>query len=280
MAAHEGLHALHERLLRAGRHEQHAHATRWALRRAGAPARPARRRRWRCRWRPGTTRVEPICANTAAAPAETIAARAAQRSGCPSARRARPAPGPANTGHISGGLVSLSSISAGKRRQANAGMRGMEDQPGLRGVVVGDQHDGAARVRRAHLRHDVEGVAPRQQRGARGARPPVMSSHTPAAASADSAAPASRCRRADQRARRAGRAQQRQRPPVVAVRPLGLDRAPGRRARAGARRPTPPPGARPPTPRAGGSRPARSAAARRRSTGGAGICSETGAVIA
>ena len=77
---------------------------------------------------PGTVRVEPICANTAAEPADTTApARRSARlpASAPAAARA----GPANTGHISGGLVSLSSISDGKWRQAKAGMPGWKIRP-------------------------------------------------------------------------------------------------------------------------------------------------------
>jgi hypothetical protein len=34
----------------------------------------------------------------------------------------------------------------------------MEDQAGLRGVVMGDEHDGALCIRTTKFCHDVEGV--------------------------------------------------------------------------------------------------------------------------
>ena len=140
----EGLHAFQDRLLRAGRDEHHAHVE------AAARQRP---RDLEQRDHAGRVVVgarhdarEPMSASTAGVPAETIAAGAAQRVGCRAPSRARPAPGPPNTGNITGGLVSLRSISAGKRRQTNAGMAGMEDQPGVGGVVMRDQHDRASRA--------------------------------------------------------------------------------------------------------------------------------------
>ena len=111
---------------------------------------------------PGTVRVEPICANTAAAPADTTppASRSArlpvERAGGgerragehrPHQRRARVA-----------ALDQRREAPPDERRDAR-----VEDQPRLRGVVMGDQHDRAAGVVRADLGHDVEGLAPRQQ---------------------------------------------------------------------------------------------------------------------
>ena len=69
--------------------------------------------------------------------------------GCPASDPSAASAGPPKTGNISGGLVSLRSISAGNRRHTKAGIAGWKIRPGLGGVVVGDQHDRPARVARA-----------------------------------------------------------------------------------------------------------------------------------
>ena len=92
---------------------------------------------------PGTTFVEPICAITAAAPAETMppAIRATR---LPGSDPAAASAGPPKTGNISGGLVSLRSISPGKRRQTKAGIAGWKIRSGLGGVVMRHEHYGSA----------------------------------------------------------------------------------------------------------------------------------------
>ena len=112
-------------------HEQHAHVGGRLL---GEPPRQLEQRHdagRRCRLRPGTTFVEPICPITAAAPGRDDAAGDPGDAGSRRASRARPAPGPPKTGNISGGLVSLRSISAGKRRHTKAGIAGWKIRPDL-----------------------------------------------------------------------------------------------------------------------------------------------------
>jgi hypothetical protein len=102
---------------------------------------------------------------------------------------------------------------------------GVEDQAGFGGIVVCDEHDGTARVLGAHLRHDIEGVTRRQHASqvvpaagdvvphARCGQGGERRSSTPVAAT-------------DQGTRCPRRAQQGERPPVVAVDALGFDPSP------------------------------------------------------
>ena len=254
MTAHERLHALHERLLRPARHEQHAHARSGLLGETAGQLDQGDH--------PGRVVVGPGHDSRGA----DLGEHAGRARGDHAARQPQPAlpvsapsaasAGPAKTGNINGGLVSLRSIRAGNRRQANAGIPGVEDQAGLGRVVVRDQHHGPAGVRRPHLRDDVVGVAPGSRRRT-WCSPPVMSSHTPAAAVAEAPCPPRGC--VPRRARRARRRRSgAQAAPSSRHAPARSRCAPRRRARPGGPRPTRRLGARPARPRAGGWRPARS----------------------
>ena len=59
------------------------------------------------------------------------AARDPRAPGCPASEPSAASAGPPKTGNISGGLVSLRSISAGKRRQTKAGIAGWKIRPDL-----------------------------------------------------------------------------------------------------------------------------------------------------
>ena len=107
---------------------------------------------------PGTTFVEPICPITAAAPAETIAARDPGR---PAAgeRSERGQRGAAEDGEHQR-RAGVAALDQRREPPPHEGRdRGVEDQPGLGGVVVGDEHDRPSRILGAHLRDDVERVA-------------------------------------------------------------------------------------------------------------------------
>ena len=151
--------------------------------------------------------------------------------------------GPPTTGAISGGLVSVFSIRP--RRSASIGHRRVEDEPGVGGVVVGDDDDGALGVGVAELADDVVGGAPGED---------------PAQASLCRAGSRRRCRRRRSRpgaSRAAGgraapptapsapsAAPMPERPPVGAVRGLGLDPRLGAELGEAARPATRRPGAR------------------------------------
>jgi hypothetical protein len=98
----------------------------------------------------------------------------------------------------------------------------MEDQAGLRCVVMGDQHDRVPRVRRADLGHDVVGVVRRQDAPGvvLAARDVVPHSGCGGTSERGPGEPAPL---ADQPTERPSRRQHHQRPPVVAVHARGLD---------------------------------------------------------
>ena len=142
MAPREAAHALHERLLRAGRDEQHAHARRPARSRSSRASSSSTATRGQvvvgarhdaCAWRCRRTRQRVPSGDT-----------------CPS-RRSRPArvsapsatsAGPAATSRIICGEVVLARRTRpGRRRRRSGSARGAEDQPAVGGVVVGDEHD-------------------------------------------------------------------------------------------------------------------------------------------
>ena len=78
---------------------------------------------------PGTTCVEPICADHGRGAGGDDAAGDPARPGCPASEPSAASAGPPKTGNISGGLVSLRSISAGNRRHTKAGIAGWKIRP-------------------------------------------------------------------------------------------------------------------------------------------------------
>ena len=87
----------------------------------------------------------------------------------PSAEPSATSAGPPNTGNITGGLVSLRSMSAGKRLQMYAGMAGWKIRPGMGGIVVRDQDDRAVGAGGPDLGDDVAGAERQRSRGGTGA---------------------------------------------------------------------------------------------------------------
>ena len=106
---------------------------------------------------PGTTRVEPIWAITAAAAGRHDAARdaraAAAREGAEGRQRGTAEDRKHQRRARVAALDQHGEPAPHERRDS-----GMEDQSGLRGVVVRDEHDGPRGIGRPHLRDHVEGV--------------------------------------------------------------------------------------------------------------------------
>ena len=193
--AHPAAHALHERLLRAGRDEQHAHAARPAPRAAAARARAAPPPRSRLSLAPGTTVRVAMSKNASALPADS--ASPSLRSGRQGGPRAR----------------------ARRRRAASAAARCLALVPA--GERVGDDPRSAragrsgrraprrgGRRRRASPRASGSPASPTtfqvERCGSRRRKrcgPPETSSTIPAAASSPSAAVRAARRSAGQDAR-------------------------------------------------------------------------------
>ena len=117
----------------------------------------------------------------------------------------------------------------------------MEHEPGMRRVVVGDEHDRSLGIGVAHLRHHVPGRAVRQDRATKPAT--AVTEVVPQGGGAgagqgrgDRASVGLARRKRECAARRGERVHEPDRPPVAAVRALLLDGEPAARAPAGARR--------------------------------------------
>ena len=155
MAAREAVHALHEGLLRPRGHQQHPHSLDRALGegmrepehgcRAGEVVVP-----------PGTTARAPMSAKLAALPAARSAP--ARSSAAPAQRgseRHRDRAGEHREHDRRRGVAALE-----QRREVvgdEAGDARVEHEPGVGGVVMGDEDDGVARVGVAGLGDDVPG---------------------------------------------------------------------------------------------------------------------------
>ena len=181
VAAPEGLHALHEALLRAGREQDHAHSVRRLLRELVASATSAPTE-LRLSFAPGTTRLAPMLAMRGCGaeredhPGPLQPAPAEEP---PEREQERPQEDPEDDRDaLVRPLVEL-------RREPHADARQgrVEDEPAVRRVVVGDEHDRAGGVRsrlprpRTFQVGRCGSVRRRNQ-----SRPPLTSSYTAAAA--------------------------------------------------------------------------------------------------
>ena len=172
---------------------------------------------------PGTTPRAPISAN--GAPPRRAPGRCRRRAAprAPSSAAGATSSGPPKTGNISGGVVSVRSSRPGKRSPTNALGAGEQEHRRVRGVVVGDEHDGAASASRSPASATTFQVGRGGSSRRRNHwRPPEMSSAIAAAANAP-AASARRAAPASAPAAPASAHEQAQRPPVRPVRALLLD---------------------------------------------------------
>ena len=172
-------------------------------------------RRSRCRWRPARRARRPMSAIAAAKRAETSAP--ALTSG-PAPGSVRRPPQPVRRGSATSGAGSCSRASISPAWSSQLRDRGMEDKPGVGGVVVGDQDDRALGVLGADRSHDVGGLPlgehlPQAAPARAACRRPRRTLRRPRARPR-----VSRCPRNAARPRQCpGGARQAQRPPVRAV---------------------------------------------------------------